>query len=263
MSILVPTLSRARESANRTACLSNLRQLFTMFMIYADNNKDQIPLGTMSSVPSNNMIIRQGSTYPPLGCLYRSRLAGNDGKVFYCPSCQIIGYMYDDPNSQNLWTPDGGSNASVRASYGVRYLDAQGFPIFWKSAAPYTAVTRVGPAATDTDYAPYTRIGKMKNFALVSDLFASPDRVNGAHKKGINVVYANGKGIWVPREQLSRLPMVFMYRGVIADVSAQPGGGTITPWENLPRAYSTTGNTFWGDSYGPTMAAVWYMLDQQ
>src|SRR3989440_5055616 len=46
--ILLPTLSRARESANRSACLSNLRQLGQAFNIYANLYKDHIPLGQMS-----------------------------------------------------------------------------------------------------------------------------------------------------------------------------------------------------------------------
>src|SRR5437899_10917216 len=47
--ILLPTLSRARESANRSACLSNLRQLGQAFNMYANQFKDHIPLGHISA----------------------------------------------------------------------------------------------------------------------------------------------------------------------------------------------------------------------
>jgi len=43
ISILMPALSRARDSANRTACLSNLRQLGTAFIMYANENKQRFP----------------------------------------------------------------------------------------------------------------------------------------------------------------------------------------------------------------------------
>ena len=43
VSILMPALSRARDSANRTACLSNLRQLGTAFIMYANENKQRFP----------------------------------------------------------------------------------------------------------------------------------------------------------------------------------------------------------------------------
>ena len=48
IAILLPTLSRAREAANRSACLSNLRQLGQAFSMYANQFKDHIPLGHIS-----------------------------------------------------------------------------------------------------------------------------------------------------------------------------------------------------------------------
>src|SRR5437763_1987719 len=63
ISILLPTLSKARESANRVACLSNLRSIHQMLVIYANQNKDQIPIGCLgtqfngSAVEQNNYFI--------------------------------------------------------------------------------------------------------------------------------------------------------------------------------------------------------------
>src|SRR5688500_15428049 len=48
--ILLPTLSRARESANKTACLSNMRELGNAFRLYAAGNKDAIPIGCVGVV---------------------------------------------------------------------------------------------------------------------------------------------------------------------------------------------------------------------
>jgi prepilin-type N-terminal cleavage/methylation domain-containing protein len=42
ISILLPSLAKARESANRTACLSNLRQLTTGWIMYANDNKGRL-----------------------------------------------------------------------------------------------------------------------------------------------------------------------------------------------------------------------------
>ncbi len=41
--ILLPALNRARETANRTQCLSNLRQLGTAFVMYCNDNKGWLP----------------------------------------------------------------------------------------------------------------------------------------------------------------------------------------------------------------------------
>jgi len=41
--ILLPALNRARETANRTQCLSNLRQLGNAFIMYTNDNKGWLP----------------------------------------------------------------------------------------------------------------------------------------------------------------------------------------------------------------------------
>ena len=52
--ILLPTLSRARESANRAACLSNLRQLTTGWIMYAQDNKGYLVwAGTSDNTDAN------------------------------------------------------------------------------------------------------------------------------------------------------------------------------------------------------------------
>jgi prepilin-type N-terminal cleavage/methylation domain-containing protein len=48
IAILLPTLARARESAHRSACLSNLRQLGQALLMYANQSRDHVPPGQMS-----------------------------------------------------------------------------------------------------------------------------------------------------------------------------------------------------------------------
>src|SRR3954471_23502774 len=67
ISILIPTLGKAREASKRTMCLSNLRQIHQMLLIYASTNKDQIPLGCLgttvggSAIEMNNYFISFGT----------------------------------------------------------------------------------------------------------------------------------------------------------------------------------------------------------
>src|SRR5687768_4666678 len=45
ISVLLPALSKARESAKRTECLSNLRSIFQMLKIYENTYNGASPLG--------------------------------------------------------------------------------------------------------------------------------------------------------------------------------------------------------------------------
>lgn len=45
-SLLLPALSKARARAMTTSCASNLKQNHTVFLLYADDWKDYIPMGT-------------------------------------------------------------------------------------------------------------------------------------------------------------------------------------------------------------------------
>src|SRR5690554_7273603 len=43
ISILLPSLNRARETANRVKCASNLRQIGQAMLLYANENRQQWP----------------------------------------------------------------------------------------------------------------------------------------------------------------------------------------------------------------------------
>src|SRR4051812_41608189 len=49
ISILLPSLTKARESANQVACLSNLRQIGTASVMYVSDNKGMLPVTPKTS----------------------------------------------------------------------------------------------------------------------------------------------------------------------------------------------------------------------
>ena len=51
ISILIPVLGRARDQANRTACMNSMRQVLMGFMMYAAANKDKCPYGARLDNP--------------------------------------------------------------------------------------------------------------------------------------------------------------------------------------------------------------------
>src|SRR5437867_11041739 len=45
IAILIPVLTKAKQAANRTACMSNLRQLAMAYHLYCGDNKGYMPMG--------------------------------------------------------------------------------------------------------------------------------------------------------------------------------------------------------------------------
>src|SRR3954464_13502232 len=46
MGMLLPAVMRSRRAAAATVCLANMRQFGQFYFIYANSNKDRVPLGT-------------------------------------------------------------------------------------------------------------------------------------------------------------------------------------------------------------------------
>ncbi|HEY2588327.1 MAG TPA: type II secretion system protein [Tepidisphaeraceae bacterium] len=65
MSILLPTLNRAREQAKSVTCASNERQLYMAFMTYANENRGRVP------IPSST-----GDTNPTLSVCFVMKSLG-------------------------------------------------------------------------------------------------------------------------------------------------------------------------------------------
>ena len=68
IAILLPALSRARENAKNAQCLSNLRQLGMVYQFYANDYKDQMPIGYSTGSPvspwTGYYICQSGTLYP-------------------------------------------------------------------------------------------------------------------------------------------------------------------------------------------------------
>ena len=85
ISILLPALSKAREQANRVACLSNMRQIGIAFLGYLHDNKDRFPRPAVAVTDEDWIYWQPGRK------LADSRIAPYAGgsflpKLFRCPS---------------------------------------------------------------------------------------------------------------------------------------------------------------------------------
>jgi prepilin-type N-terminal cleavage/methylation domain-containing protein len=80
--ILFPVFARARESARRSTCLSNLRQIGTATLMYVQDYDDTYPSGLVLAVPgpeANGSYAVMYDKTPKNSVVYSGNINGNDG----------------------------------------------------------------------------------------------------------------------------------------------------------------------------------------
>jgi prepilin-type N-terminal cleavage/methylation domain-containing protein len=237
ISLLLPALNKAREAAKRTQCLSNLHQIHVMLVMYAGGNKDQVPLGqsqssiTGSSISSNYIVSRQANAswdgdygpavkirYVGLGLLLKAGiLKEGSGRALYCPAFEENDFQYDVPG--NPWPPSQ-KTETINCTYssrsgtdnrdpvpGTRSTDIVQWLAGGQATHPWYPIkvdpidANGKPLGTSPNFvrADMFRMAKLKNRAIVSDINHHNQRFDRGHKKGINVLYANGAAKWIDR----------------------------------------------------------------
>ena len=198
VSILLPVVGKARESARRTACLSNLRQIHAIFYQYAIENGDHVPMGYRRTSPAAqpakgfNSMVYSATTgrYCLFGILYMNGRM-REPQVFFCPS--NLDPQSDWQSEVNPWPPGpDGPNPGVNAfaGYGCRpdVELADEFQVYGNY---------VGNPPT---LEPVPKLNDFKYKAIFADLTATPMRLDRRHKTGVNALYGDGSALWVSRD---------------------------------------------------------------
>jgi prepilin-type N-terminal cleavage/methylation domain-containing protein len=181
--MLLPAMAKARQSAQRVQCLSNLRQVGNMFRFYALNNRDEVPLGYRANNKQFNSMVYSATSHKLVlfGWLYRAGMY-TPTNVFYCPANNDPQSTFN--TSANPWPPgaeDDPSAPQVYCGYGCR---------------PEVLIPDV-----PTSDIRLPKLSKFKNKAILADLTAMPARLDTRHRTGVNVLRGDGSGFWAERSR--------------------------------------------------------------
>ncbi|MFT5130300.1 MAG: prepilin-type N-terminal cleavage/methylation domain-containing protein [Rhodothermales bacterium] len=179
--MLLPALTRARESGKRSSCTNNMHQIYLSMAQYASEFDGYVTMQYQGNKQFNYLIWEQGKdVYMNFGLLYQAQYIAGDGKVFYCPSFKglpsFMGYNSPvDPKwsgRANPWPP-GNPSQQTRSSYAARAVQSSSSGKL-KKLADYTELT------------------------LFSDHNTIPGWALSYHPSGSNVTHGDGATLWNP-----------------------------------------------------------------
>jgi prepilin-type N-terminal cleavage/methylation domain-containing protein len=194
VAILLPALRKAREGAQRVACLSNLKQFYNAMTEYSLRYQGKVPIGYVQGLKQFNYDIWSPNTwnargggdidkgYRILGLLYVTNLL-KEPKVMYCPAMTEYRSLTTAASLEfntplNRWPPGIDTAVGTRTNYSTRPT------VDWGTTAP----------SSDR----WPKMGKLKNKAIMSDVVSYIAMVRQQHKTGVNVLYSHGAAVWVP-----------------------------------------------------------------
>jgi prepilin-type N-terminal cleavage/methylation domain-containing protein/prepilin-type processing-associated H-X9-DG protein len=214
ISILLPSLSRARETANRVKCGSNLRQLGQAMLLYANENNGNYPRtyynkgakgiytsqGNNSTTPFgiNNAVSPVGNNNVAAAMFLLLRTQDLTAAVFICPSSNA------EPDSYQAGTPKGNvqSQSNFTATGG---FTARNTSYSMQNMYPDDAAVNSGFRWTNTlkaDFAicadtnPGVNAANLNNPKIVTTTSSSKDQQQGNtinhQRQGQNVLFGDG-----------------------------------------------------------------------
>ena len=170
-------IGRSREQGQRVACLSNIRQLHSLAARFAGENDGALPIGYRLGQKQFNTTLYASGKYVLLGKLLEGA-SDKDARTFFCPSERDHTQAYNTKENPYPIVP----GQTLQGGFATNPL------VDWG-----------GTAFPDNPI----RLANLGRVPLIADGVGMPKRVDSRHKDGVNVVFSDGSGHWVPREKFA------------------------------------------------------------
>jgi prepilin-type processing-associated H-X9-DG protein len=150
--MLLPALSRAKQQAQRTDCLSNLKQLGVALALYMDEQQNRFPdrRDLKLSLPGG---YRPWSTWPPTDprAGWAALVLQNDGANYSLWSCPAAVLTPAGTAAQTVQLTSNASNAPVTRYWAWRF-DHTDDPAIWKNFWAKTEIQAITDLQATNDF---------------------------------------------------------------------------------------------------------------
>jgi prepilin-type N-terminal cleavage/methylation domain-containing protein len=180
IAMFLPVVAKVREQGWRANCLANLNTIHQVLTTYANDHKDQVPLGYVFGVKQRGGRITIAITrrWVNWGLLHQAGLM-RDVRPYYCPSIR-----------RPTIPPRLSTSFDFDTTYVTRALVNFGDGTIWPTRFP--------------------KLAKLKLEAIVADAVTIQQHLTDRHRIGVNVLYGSGGARWVPigafQQNFDRLP---------------------------------------------------------
>jgi prepilin-type N-terminal cleavage/methylation domain-containing protein/prepilin-type processing-associated H-X9-DG protein len=249
ISILLPSLNRARETANRVKCSSNLRQIGQALLLYSNDNKGNYP----KTVQRSNIAAANNQETATFGTCWRgsdpysgagatgagavgNRPQDNDvtaaiymllrtqditSEVFVCPSSNAEKDTYEGGTNAPATRSNFSSSKNLSYSFQMMYAGTSAIGAGWKYNNTLGAEYSLG-ADMNPGISPNTQddIGRPSNTSSAKDMKFGNS--NNHDKDGQNILYGDGHVAWESN------PFVGTNRDNIYTAASNATGGQYT-----------------------------------
>jgi len=222
ISILLPSLNRARETANRVKCASNLRQIGQAILLYSNDNRGAYPRTVAASAAQQQTAIygsaANGSDpFAPTATAAASGNAGTAGsrpgdndvtaalflllrtqditsEVFTCPSSNAEKDLYGGGTNAPINRCNFTGSKNLSYSYQNPYAGTQAIGSGWKLnnsiGAEYAVAADMNPGTSGTG----DNCTAVKPTSSAKDM--KQGNTNNHDKDGQNILYGDGHVAW-------------------------------------------------------------------